>query len=74
MSTQRTDREAPKASEAERLLSVVEAAELLNVPPSWIYSASEAGRLPGYKVGKYRRFKLSELAAWLEGQRTEARR
>jgi excisionase family DNA binding protein len=57
----------------ERLLSVSEAAEMLGVPTSWIYSAAEGNRLPSFKLGKYRRFKASELTAWLEKQRGNGR-
>ena len=53
----------------DELIGVDEAARLLGVPRSWIYSAAEAGRLPSFKVGKYRRFRCSELTAWLEDQR-----
>ena len=58
----------------EELIDVVEAARLLGVPRSWIYSAADAGRLPGFKVGKYWRFRCSELTAWLEEQRNGGNR
>jgi excisionase family DNA binding protein len=57
------------ATELERLLSVGEAAHLLGVKVSWVYGQAEAGRLPSFKLGKYRRFRPSELYAWLNQQR-----
>ena len=36
---------------------------------SWWYRKAELGEIPSYKIGKYRRFKLSEVQAWLESHR-----
>jgi excisionase family DNA binding protein len=36
---------------------------------SWWYAAAESGRIPSYKIGKYRKFKLSEIDAWIAAQR-----
>jgi excisionase family DNA binding protein len=57
----------------------MDATELVNVkaltqrhptiPRSWFYSAAEAGRIPSYKVGRYRLFRLSEVEAWIQAQR-----
>ncbi len=58
-----------RPAELERLLSVAEIAERLSLKPSWVYTEAEAGRLPSFKLGKYRRFRLSEILAWLELQR-----
>ena len=58
----------------EELISVHEASRLLGVPRSWIYFAAHDGRLPGFKVGKYWRFRCSELTAWLEQQRNGGNR
>lgn len=57
----------------EELIDVEEAARILGVPRSWIYSSAEAGRIPSFRIGKYRRFKASELTRWLEGQRNGRR-
>ncbi len=53
----------------EELIDPIEAARLLGVPRSWIYGAAEAGRIPSFRIGKYRRFRPSELRAWVEQQR-----
>jgi len=41
-------------------------AAYLGVSVSWVYAQAEAGRLPGYKLGKYWRFKQSEIEEWLK--------
>lgn len=52
----------------ERLLTVQELAKALRVPQSWVYERTRPGsveRLPCYRLGKYIRFKLSEVLAYL---------
>lgn len=53
------------------LLTVGELASRLRVPVSWVYSRSrQRGQdsIPCVRVGKYYRFYLSEVLAWLENQ------
>jgi excisionase family DNA binding protein len=52
-----------------RLLTVEDVAKHLSVPKSWVYQAAEAGKLPSFKVGRYRRFSLEALEQYLEAQR-----
>jgi excisionase family DNA binding protein len=54
---------------AERMVGVKELEEQHGPPASWWYAKAEAGEIPSYKLGKYRRFKPSEIAAWIESQR-----
>ena len=56
----------------DRLLTVDEVAKLLNLPRSWVYAASAAGRIPSLKLGKYVRIDPVALRAWLAEQRVEA--
>jgi excisionase family DNA binding protein len=58
----------------DRLLTDTEAAELLNVKPSWIGEAARQGRLPCIMLGRYRRFDRADLLAWLEEQKPGGRR
>ena len=54
-----------------RLLTVEEVASLLHVPVSWVYGRIRKrclGRLPGYRLGKYWRFREDEIQAWVEDQ------
>jgi len=54
---------------AEALLTVHDVAEFLRVPASWVYERTRRhgrDRLPHVKIGKYLRFRLSDLEAYLE--------
>ena len=55
------------------LLTVEEVADLLNVPRSWVYERTRrrsADRIPGFRLGKYWRFRKADLLAWLDQQRS----
>ena len=57
------------AIEEHNLLKVHEVAELLQVPVSWVYGRMRKRsleRLPGYRLGKYWRFRKGEILAWVE--------
>jgi excisionase family DNA binding protein len=50
------------------LLTVQEVAKLLKVPVSWVYGHTRrrsADPLPGYRLGKYWRFRMEEVLAWV---------
>jgi excisionase family DNA binding protein len=55
---------------AEPLVGVPDVARHVGMPESWVYTHAAAGKLPGFKLGKYWRFRLSEIEAWLEAHRT----
>lgn len=51
------------------LLTVAEIAAALKVPISWVYERtrrSGSDRIPHIKLGKYLRFRWSEVGQWLE--------
>jgi excisionase family DNA binding protein len=55
-----------------QLLTVAEVAALLRVPVSWVYGRTRKRsleRLPGYRLGKYWRFREEEILAWMKSQR-----
>jgi excisionase family DNA binding protein len=55
------------------LLTVEEVAALLKVPPSWVYERTRkrgVARIPGFRLGKYWRFREADVVAWLESQRS----
>jgi excisionase family DNA binding protein len=57
------------ARDERHLLNVHEVAELLQVPVSWVYGRMRKRsleRLPGYRLGKYWRFRKDEILAWVE--------
>ena len=59
-------------TDGDRLLSVREVAEILQVPVSWVYGRTRgrsANRIPGVKLGKYWRFQEREVWDWFEKQR-----
>jgi excisionase family DNA binding protein len=61
---------------AEHLLSVEEVAELLQVPVSWVYDRTRrrsVERIPGFRLGKYWRFRSEDVLAWIERQRVGGR-
>jgi excisionase family DNA binding protein len=56
----------------DRLLTVEEVAGLLQVPASWVYGHTRKrslDRIPGFRLGKYWRFREADVLAWLERQR-----
>jgi excisionase family DNA binding protein len=59
------------------LLTVEEVATLLQVPISWVYERTRARsieRIPGFRLGKYWRFRESDLLGWIERQRVGVHR
>jgi excisionase family DNA binding protein len=50
-------------------MTVEQAAELLQVPVSWVYRQTRRNAFPGMRrLGKYVRIRRSELLAWLDTQ------
>lgn len=46
------------------LLTAQQAAELLNLPPTWLLAEARADRIPHVRLGRYVRFDADELEAW----------
>ena len=53
----------------EPLVTVEEAASFLGIQPGTVYLWAETGRIPSYKIGALRRFRLSDLERYLQGGR-----
>ena len=56
----------------ERLLTVRDLAEILNVPVSWVYARTAKGSpevIPHIRMGKYIRFDESEVSEYLRGRK-----
>ena len=49
----------------EPFVDVTEAAKHLGVPVSWLYRRGDLEGLPCYRIGKHRRYKLTELDDWV---------
>ncbi len=65
---------SPMTSGVESLLTVKEVAEFLRVPASWVYERTRRrgkDRLPHVKVGKYLRFRQSDLQSYIEALRRD---
>ena len=48
------------------LVTAREVADLLGVPTSWVYEQSRLGRIPTVTLGRYRRYRLEAIEAWIE--------
>lgn len=53
----------------DRLLEAHEVAEILNVPTSWVRSATRAGTLPAVRLGRWVRYDRADLDHWIEEQK-----
>lgn len=51
------------------LLDAAGAAELLNVPASWLLAEARADRIPHIRLGRYVRFDADELTEWVRTSR-----
>jgi len=49
----------------DRLLKAEEVAELLAVPVSWVRESTRSGAMPHVELGRYRRYRLEDVEAWL---------
>jgi len=51
----------------EPFVGIEEAAAFTGLKVSYLYDLVRLGKAPSYKVGKFRRFRLSELEVWVTG-------
>lgn len=61
-----------EAADSEKYATPKEGAAFLGVPVNTFYKMCLARSIPSYKIGKLRRVKLSEVAAFVESKRVEA--
>jgi excisionase family DNA binding protein len=67
-----TNEVTEQETQERQFLTVQEVANLLRVPVSWVYGRTRKRsieRLPGYRLGKYWRFREDEILAWVKCQR-----
>ena len=50
----------------DSLLNAQEVAELLNVPVRWVRDKTREGAIPSVPLGRYVRYELGEVLAWIE--------
>jgi excisionase family DNA binding protein len=61
--------------EHDRLLSIEDVADMLQLPVRTIYQQRSRGLFcPAYKIGRHLRWKRSDLLAWIETKRDADRR
>ncbi len=60
----------PPGSQPNKLLTVKQLADALNVPSSWIYQRTRLGpqAIPFVRVGKYLRFDLGQVIAFFKNK------
>jgi len=63
----------PKANPngVEPLLTMAEAAALLNVPKGYVGELGRRGELPRVRLGKYVRFRAADVRAWIDRHRED---
>ncbi|MDH4205622.1 MAG: helix-turn-helix domain-containing protein [Desulfobacteraceae bacterium] len=55
----------------QKLIGVNELAEILGVPPSWVYARTRlkgSDSIPCLRVGKYLKFEFDKVMDWLKSQ------
>jgi excisionase family DNA binding protein len=57
----------------EPLLTADEAARILRIHPKVLERKAKAGTIPGIKVGKFWRFRTTDLESWI-GSQVESQR
>jgi excisionase family DNA binding protein len=51
---------------SDRLIDAKAVAERLGVPESWVRESARSGAIPHVRLGRYVRFDLADVEAWLE--------
>jgi excisionase family DNA binding protein len=64
-STQATAQSRLPVIEFEPLLDAIEAAALLRMHPTTLKKKARLGEIPGRRIGKYWRFRVSDLNDWV---------
>ncbi|MEZ0494642.1 helix-turn-helix domain-containing protein [Kineococcus sp. TBRC 1896] len=54
----------------ESLVGTTTIAQLIGHTEQWVQTQARAGALPAYRLGGHLRFRLSEVAAWIDAQVT----
>ena len=50
----------------DRLLTASQLADLLNVPESWVREHTRTGAIPHLELGRYKRYRETDVLEWLE--------
>ena len=60
---------SPEAELDGRLLTAKEVGELLQLNASWVLDAARRNAIPHIRLGRYVRFRRTDIETWLLGQR-----
>jgi excisionase family DNA binding protein len=60
-------------SNDQQLLTVPQAAALLGVKPSWVYTRAKTAEFPAVFIGRYLRVERAGLGLWIARQREQQR-
>lgn len=58
----------------EPMVTAEVVAELLGVSRTWVYRHADEDDLPYYRIGRERRFRLSEVESWIRANAGDAAR
>ena len=61
-----------KSEDDYNLLTVETLAAYLSVSKQWVYERITLNEIPFFKIGKFPRFKKTEIDSWLESQKAPA--
>ena len=50
----------------DRLLDAKEIAERLGVPETWVRESTRSGAMPAIRLGRYWRYDMADVDAWIE--------
>ena len=64
--------QSPSPTPLPEWLTIEDVCQLLRVPKWWVYQRTRTRRIPHYKLGKYLRFRLDEINAWVAIHRLSA--
>lgn len=51
---------------SDRLLDAAAVAERLGVPKTWVLESARSGAMPCVRLGRYVRFDMADVEAWVE--------
>jgi excisionase family DNA binding protein len=55
----------------DALIDAGAVASLLGLPERWIRDNTRSGKIPHYSLGRYKRYRRSDVLTWLESQSGE---
>jgi excisionase family DNA binding protein len=58
----------PPTTTVEPYVTTEQVAEFIGKPMSWVYNCAGPAGIPRHKLGNHWRYRLSEVAAWLEAR------